>query len=136
MDHRNPAAPMLLDLSDRSSETLQQQIVRQVRARVLAGELVAGDELPSIRGLARQVRVSVITVTRAYERLAREGLIRSRRGVGYYVAEVSGQERTDMARQRVAEQLRPVVDGALDEGLTAADLRQLLEAILQERGSH
>jgi len=124
---------MLLDLSDQSPETLQQQIVRQVRARVLSGELAAGDELPSIRALARQLRVSVITVTRAYEHLAQSGLIHSRRGVGYYVSAVSRQEKTAMARERVADQLRFLVDGALDEGLTRTELRRLLNATLAAR---
>ncbi|MBT7597919.1 MAG: winged helix-turn-helix transcriptional regulator, partial [Gemmatimonadetes bacterium] len=68
---------MLLNLSDQSSETLQQQIVRQLRSRILTGELAAGDALPSIRGLAKQLRVSVITVDRAYDRLSQEGLIGS-----------------------------------------------------------
>ena len=121
---------MLLDLSDQSSQTLQQQIVRQVRARVLTGELSAGDELPSIRGLARQVRVSVITVGRAYELLAQEDLIHSRRGKGYYVREISRERKTSLARQRLDQQLRQLVDGALDEGLTPDDIRRLLEAAL------
>lgn len=126
---------MLLDVSDHSSETLQQQIVRQVRARVLSGELTGGDELPSIRALARQLRVSVITVTRAYEHLAQAGLIHSRRGKGYYVTSVSGQEKATMARERVADQLRLLVDGALDEGLSRTELRRLLEAALASRRS-
>src|SRR5690606_26038972 len=66
---------MLLKLSDLSSETLQEQLVRQVRALILRGELAGGDELPSIRGLARDHQVSVITVQRAYEALERHGLI-------------------------------------------------------------
>lgn len=66
---------MLLSLSDHSNETLQDQLVCQVRAPVLAGDLSAGAELPSIRGLARELRVSVITVQRAYEALERAGLI-------------------------------------------------------------
>ncbi|MBT4610771.1 MAG: GntR family transcriptional regulator [Gemmatimonadetes bacterium] len=82
---------MLLNLSDQSSETLQQQIVRQLRSRILTGELAAGDALPSIRGLAKQLRVSVITVDRAYDRLSQEGLIGSRRGKGYFVTPVSAK---------------------------------------------
>lgn len=124
---------MLLDLSDQSAETLQQQIVRQVRARILTGELSAGDELPSIRGLARQLRVSVITVGRAYDLLAQEDLVQSRRGKGYYVREISPQRKTGLARQRLDLQLRQLIDGALDEGLTADDIRGLLEAALPPR---
>ncbi|MCB0317005.1 MAG: GntR family transcriptional regulator, partial [Calditrichaeota bacterium] len=80
---------MILNLTDISDEPLQSQISRQVRAKILAGELGAGDNLPSIRGLARDQRVSVITVQRAYEYLEREGLIHSRRGKGFFVSELS-----------------------------------------------
>ena len=66
---------MLLNLTDLSNEPLQHQIIRQVRARILAGALIVGDSLPSIRGLAREQHISVITVQRAYEILEREGLI-------------------------------------------------------------
>ncbi|HJP32410.1 MAG TPA: GntR family transcriptional regulator [Candidatus Latescibacteria bacterium] len=121
---------MLLDLSDQSSETLQQQIIRQVRARILTGELVAGEALPSIRGMARQLRVSVITVDRAYDQLSRQGLISSRRGKGYFVSEVSRKKRTTMARERLDEQLRHLVRGAVAEGLSPDDIRRLLEDAL------
>ena len=76
---------MILNLSDLSDEPLQGQIVRQVRAKILAGELAADSDLPSIRSLAREQQVSVITVQRAYESLVREGLIHSRRGKGFFV---------------------------------------------------
>jgi GntR family transcriptional regulator len=121
---------VLLDLSDQSSETLQQQIIRQVRARILTGELVAGEALPSIRGMARQLRVSVITVDRAYDQLSRQGLISSRRGKGYFVSEVSRKKRTTMARERLDEQLRHLVRGAVAEGLSPDDIRRLLEDAL------
>ena len=70
---------MILSLTDLSDESLQSQIARQIRAKVLAGDLGAEDVLPSIRGLAREQRISVITVQRAYEALERDGLIHSRR---------------------------------------------------------
>ena len=66
---------MLLNLTDLSDEPLQSQIARQIRAKILAGEVPAGQVLPSIRGLAKEQRVSVITVQRGYEALEREGLI-------------------------------------------------------------
>ena len=77
---------MLLNLTDLSNEPLQSQIVRQIRAKILAGGLPAGIDLPSIRKLAREQHISVITVQRAYESLEREGLIHSRRGKGFFVS--------------------------------------------------
>ena len=71
---------MLLNLSDTSTETLQGQLARQVRGLILGGDLPPGAELPSIRSLASEQKVSVVTVQRAYEALEREGLIQARRG--------------------------------------------------------
>ena len=65
-----------------SGEPLYRQIVRQVRAMITTGKLADGDRLSSIRGLARQLEVSVITVQRAYEEMQREGLAMARRGRG------------------------------------------------------
>ncbi|MBT3342622.1 MAG: GntR family transcriptional regulator [Gemmatimonadetes bacterium] len=124
---------MLLDLSDQSSETLQEQIVRQIRARILTGELSADEELPSIRAMARQLRVSVITVGRAYERLAQQGLIHARRGKGYYVSAVTSKQRDAMARERLTIELDQLVRAALAEGLDEEDIRGLVEAVLKRQ---
>ncbi|MBT6149877.1 MAG: GntR family transcriptional regulator [Gemmatimonadetes bacterium] len=124
---------MLLDLSDQSSETLQEQIVRQIRARILTGELSVDEELPSIRAMARQLRVSVITVGRAYERLAQQGLIHARRGKGYYVSAVTSKQRDAMARERLTIELDQLVRAALAEGLDEEDIRGLVEAVLKRQ---
>ena len=124
---------MLLDLSDQSSETLQEQIVRQIRARILTGELSADEELPSIRAMARQLRVSVITVGRACERLAQQGLIHARRGKGYYVSAVTSKQRDAMARERLTIELDQLVRAALAEGLDEEDIRGLVEAVLKRQ---
>lgn len=125
---------MLLSLTDLSSETLQSQIVRQLRARILTGELVAGSDLPSIRELARDQKVSVITVQRAYETLMREGLIHSRRGKGFFVSELPDGEKRSLARQRLFENLRPIVNAAADEGLSRDEILESLDLVLKQNG--
>ena len=124
---------MLLNLTDLSDEPLQSQISRQIRARILAGGLDAGADLPSIRALAREQHVSVITVQRAYERLEHEGLIHSRRGKGFFVSALSQETKRTMARQRLMENLRPRIDAALAEGLRTEDIHEIVEVILRER---
>ena len=119
---------MLLNLTDISSEPLQQQIIRQVRAKILTGELPSGQGLPSIRTLARQARVSVITVQRAYEELVRESLIQSRRGKGFFVAELPRDRKKDIARRRVLDAFGPLIRGALADGL---DEREIIEVVTQ-----
>lgn len=125
---------MLLDLTDLSSESLQNQIIGQVRARILSGELAAASSLPSIRALARDHRVSVITVQRAYEELMRQGLIHSRRGKGFFVSDLSGSIKKEMARQRLNERLRPLVEAAFAEGLSRRDVARTVDGILDGRG--
>jgi GntR family transcriptional regulator len=126
---------MLLTLTDLASETLQSQIVRQVRARVLAGELPAGTDLPSIRELARDHHVSVITVQRAYETLLREGLIHSRRGKGFFVSPLLETEKRRLAQQRLRERLQPVVAAAAAEGLSEGEILEAVRSLLEPEGS-
>jgi GntR family transcriptional regulator len=126
---------MLLTLTDLASETLQSQIVRQVRARILAGELVAGTDLPSIRELARDHHVSVITVQRAYETLLREGLIHSRRGKGFFVSPLLEAEKRRLAQQRLSERLRPVVAAAAAEGLSEGEIMEAVRGLLEPETS-
>ena len=126
---------MLLTLTDLASETLQSQIVRQVRARVLAGELPAGTDLPSIRELARDHHVSVITVQRAYETLLREGLIHSRRGKGFFVSPLLETEKRRLAQQRLRERLQPVVAAAAAEGLAEGEILEAVRSLLEPEGS-
>ena len=127
---------MILNLTDISDEPLQSQISRQVRAKILAGELGAGDNLPSIRGLARDQRVSVITVQRAYEYLEREGLIHSRRGKGFFVSELSDSAKKEMAKTRLLETLQAPLLAALAEGLSKADIQQIVQLLLAQSGDN
>lgn len=123
---------MLLYLTDLSDEPLQGQIVRQIRAKILAGELDANADLPSIRKLAREHHISVITVQRAYEILENEGLIHSRRGKGFFVTELSDETRKGMARKRLREILEPKIRAALAEGLSKEEMKRAIRDILEE----
>jgi len=122
---------MILHLTDLSDEPLQQQIVRQIRAKILAGDLESGFSLQSIRALAKEQKVSVITVQRAYETLLRENLIHSRRGKGFYVSEIGAQQKKQMAVERLAENLqRPLLD-AVSEGLEVEEIERVVEQIIK-----
>jgi GntR family transcriptional regulator len=123
---------VILNLSDLSDEPLHAQISRQIRAKILAGDLEGGDALPSIRGLAKGQRVSVITVQRAYDDLEREGLVRSRRGKGFWVAPISNGRKTSMAEERFTEALKKLVAHGSAEGLNDAEMRRILDELLQK----
>jgi GntR family transcriptional regulator len=122
---------MLLNLTDLSAEPLQSQIIRQVRAKILTGELMAGSDLPSIRRLARGQHISVITVQRAYEGLEREGLIHSRRGKGFFVSSLSGAQKKSLAIERLKDSLKPPIQAALSEGLGRDEIKKIVEALMK-----
>jgi GntR family transcriptional regulator len=99
---------------------------------VAAGELKAGDGLPSVRTLATRLRVNPATVVQAYRELEAEGLVQMRQGAGTYVTDVTPERR---ARERTADARRLVRDllaEAARRGITAADLKQALNAELEE----
>jgi GntR family transcriptional regulator len=125
---------MILNLTDLSDEPLQSQISRQIRAKILAGELLAGSDIPSIRKLAREQKVSVITVQRAYESLERQNLIHSRRGKGFFVSELSENAKSEMAKQRLQEKLQSPVVAALAEGLSKNEINEIVNKLLEENG--
>lgn len=123
---------MILNLTEVSDEPLHSQISRQVRAKILAGELADGDALPSIRKLSKDVRVSVITVQRAYEDLDREGLIQARRGKGFFVTAMSDSRKENLARERFREALEPVVSEGRAEGLDDPQMEEIFQSLLQD----
>ena len=77
---------MHLTISNQSDKPIYEQIVQQIKGAILSGELSEGDALPSLRLLAKELRISVITTKRAYEELEREGFIVSLTGKGSFVA--------------------------------------------------
>ena len=125
---------LLLNLTDLSSEPLHGQISRQIRARILAHELIDEEPLPSIRVMARQQRVSVITVKRAYEDLEREGLIRSRRGKGFFVSAIAPEAKQAMAEDRLEAALSNLLDEALAEGLSPQRIGEVCWDLIEKRG--
>ena len=125
---------MILTLSELSPEPLHAQITRQVRARILAHELTDDEPLPSIRTLAREQRVSVITVQRAYEDLERDGLVRSRPGKGFFVMAIPEQRKQVLAEERYAAVLGRLLAEARADGLETRRLRDVFERVLREKG--
>ena len=99
---------MEIILSNVDGTPIYEQIVRQIKAKIVGGELKAGEALPSMRLLAKELRISVITTKRAYEELEREGFIITQTGRGSFVAPVG----VELLRE---EQLR-----AVEEHLTSS----------------
>ena len=117
---------------------ISRQIAEQIRAQCLAGGLKAGQCLPSVRQLARELVVNVNTVVRVYERLAAEGLIEMRHGDGTFVlpqpAATDGAAELKNHREQFAREFQGVVRRGLMAGLTLPELRRMLtEAVTEAR---
>lgn len=120
---------MNIILSNSVNEPIYQQIVSQVKSQILSGELVAGDALPSMRNLAMQLKISVITTKRAYEELERDGFIENFTGRGCFVK----AQNTDFLREQglrsIEEQLSKVCARARECDISLDELKEILELV-------
>ncbi|MGP6171166.1 GntR family transcriptional regulator [Microbacterium sp. A204] len=112
-----------------SATPIYEQIRRQVRSSILSGEVHPGQTLPSLRQLAADLRVSVITVTRAYNDLVAEGLVHSQHGRGFVVLDVAPDIASAALRARVDNTLREVVIAARQARLSLTDIHNHLDEI-------
>ena len=107
------------------------QITRQVKTLILTGALCEGEALPSMRALAKDLRISVITTKRAYEELEREGFI-TVPGKGCFVAPRNLELVRENALRQVEEYLQKAVECARLGGVTAGEVRETLEILYGE----
>lgn len=119
-------------ISDSSGRPLYEQIAGQIRSQVLAGTLPGGTQLPSIRLLARELQVSIITTKRAYEELERDGILRTVAGRGTFVCEHTPERRREMHGDEVKEALRAAARKAKNGGMEAEDFMILSAQIFKE----
>ena len=125
---------MNIILSNTDSAPIYEQITRQLRAKIVSGELTAGQALPSMRLLARELRISVITTKRAYEELEREGLIVTQTGRGSFVAPVSSERLREAQLRTVEQHLTDAVQAARLAGLSADEFAELARTLFEEEG--
>ncbi len=122
---------MTIIIQNTSPLPIYEQITRQVRAQILSGELKEGEMLPSVRALARDLRISVITTRRAYDELEREGYIQTVAGKGSFV----GARSQDLVREENLRQIEKLLSEALKlgkaTGLGVKELSEML-ALLDE----
>jgi GntR family transcriptional regulator len=117
-------------ISNRSGVPLYEQIVEQVTAAILTGELAEGEALPSVRALARDLRISVITTTRAYAELEVAGYVSNVPGKGAYVLPVDSALVREQLLRRAEDGLASAIDAARLAGLSRDDLVELLDTLL------
>lgn len=112
-----------------SEEPIYRQIVSQVKSQIMSGVLAAGDALPSMRTLATQLRISVITTKRAYEELERDGFIENFAGKGCFVK----AQNTDFLREETLRQTEELLSKACEKarlcGLSLEEMKEILELV-------
>lgn len=124
---------MEIVLSNSSDKPIYEQIAAQIRDAVAAGELAAGEQLPSIRALAAQLRISAITTKRAYQDLEAQGYVTTVPGKGCFVAEQNLDLLREERLRRVEASLARAVCDARVCGLSDDELREMLDIQLEEK---
>lgn len=111
---------------------IYEQILRQIKEMILSGELKEGDPLPSMRILAQQLRISVITTKRAYEELEREGFIESFTGKGSFVRSKSSELIREANLKIIDESLAKACESAKKCGISAEELKDIIDIIYND----
>ena len=120
---------MELIIRNTTNQPIYDQIYSQIKAQIIAGKLSPGEALPSIRALAKDLRISVITTKRAYEELEREGFINTVPGKGCFVAPQNPELVHEDALRRAEEHLSQAVDIAKTAGLSLSELTETLNLL-------
>ena len=119
-----------MKISQTSGIPIYKQISDAFRTDILAGKYKQGEYLPSIRELAKDLRISVITTMKAYEQLEAEGLVTASQGKGFYVNAQDSEMLREQLLRKVEDSLTAAIDAAKIAGMSDAELMGTLQALL------
>ena len=120
-------------ISNTSDMPIYEQIEEQIKSLIITGELMAGDALPSMRLLAKDLKISVITTKRAYEDLEKDGYIESIIGKGSFVKGVSTEIMKESMLVAIEEYLEKAIDKAVLGKVSLQELQEILTIIYEEK---
>ncbi|MBG9980405.1 GntR family transcriptional regulator [Facklamia lactis] len=120
---------MNIQISNASSDPIYLQIKNQIKAAIISGDLKVEDKLPSIRFLAKELRVSVITTKRAYDELEHEGFLHSVQGKGSFVASQNTELIREEQYRKIEELLVQTIEKSKLVGLSIQDLKNLIDTL-------
>ena len=124
-------AELEIIIRENDSLPIYEQIVREIKKAIIKKEIRPGDLLPSIRSLARELEISVITTKRAYEELEKEKLIYSVAGKGFYVKEPNRERLKEDQLCEIEEKMVHVVEQAKDMGVSLQEMKEMLEMLYE-----
>ena len=120
-------------ISNTSGVPIYEQIEEQIKSQIMTGSLVAGEALPSMRVLAKELKISIITTKRAYEDLERDGYIESVTGKGSFVKAVS----SDIVKENMMFEIQELLDKACDKAVigkvTRDELKEMIDLLYDEK---
>ncbi len=122
---------MKLIISNVSGTPIYEQIKQQVKTAILSGELQTGEALPSLRTLAKDLKISVLTVTKAYTELEQEGFVKNIQGRGCFVLGTDSQLMKEQLICKVENNLTQAIKAAKIAGLSNEELHHLLNILLE-----
>ena len=120
-------------ISNSSGVALYEQIEEQIKIQIMTGELMEGDALPSMRVLAKELKISIITTKRAYEDLERDGFICSVTGKGSFVKGINSDIVKENMKFAIQELLENAVDKAILGKVSLDEMRQMLELLYEDK---
>lgn len=122
---------MLLQIDHHSGQPIYRQVIEQIRRQIMAGQLLEGRQLVSVRELAGQLRVNPMTISKAYSLLEMEGLLKRRRGVGLFVARVRKDQKSRTKAQLLEQVLAKAVATAVQFDIPEHKVHELAERLFE-----
>ncbi len=120
-------------ISNTSGVPIYEQIEEQIKSQIMTGELSAGEALPSMRVLAKELKISIITTKRAYEDLERDGYIESVMGKGSFVKAIN----SDIVKENMMFEIQELLDKACDKAVigkvTREELKEMIDLLYDEK---
>lgn len=123
---------MNIIISNSSMQPIYEQVVSQVKAEILKGAMAPESKLPSVRELAGELRISALTVKKAYDTLEQEGFIVTVHGKGSFVAGVNRDLAMEAQKKEVEKELDTVIKKAKSCGISDEEITQLFELLMEE----
>lgn len=123
---------MKIIISNSSDRPIYEQISNQIKTNILNGTLKEGDSLPSIRMLAKELKVSVITTKRAYEDLQKEGFISTVSGKGTFVSSTNKEKLREQNFKIIEQKLVECISFAKSSGITLEEFKEIVNIIFEE----
>ena len=126
---------MEIKISNMSSVPIYQQVATQIKSNILNGSLKYNAQLPSIRSLAKELEVGIITIKKSYEVLLQEDLIYSKGAVGYFVNDIDLDTVLTIKKEEYLDELKSIIDEAINDGLNIEDIKDIVDKVLEEKSN-